>query len=147
MIQRIQSVWLLLAALSCAGLFFFNLYTAQQMVNGTQTLVPMRVNGGNEFLLMLLAIAIIVIPLFAIFRYKNRKQQKSIVVLNMVAVISFIAVLLMHIANYNHQTPAPLNGAYGIASVLPVFALVFLGLALRGINKDDKLVKSVDRLR
>jgi uncharacterized membrane protein len=147
MIQRIQSVWLLLAAICCSGLFFFNLYSAQQLVNGTDTLVHMRVNGPNEFLLMLLAIAIIILPLFAIFRFNNRKQQKSIVVLNIVAVLSFIAVLLMHIANYNHQTPAPLNGAYGIASVLPAFSFVFLLLALKGINKDDKLIKSVDRLR
>ncbi len=147
MIQRIQSVWLLLAALLNSGLFFFNIYSAHQIVNGTDMLVNIRVNGPDEFLLMLLDLAIIVLPLFTLFRFKNRKQQRSLVGLCIVADISFTAVMLMHIANYTHQNPAPINGSYGIASVLPTIALVFLFLALKGINKDEKLVKSLDRLR
>jgi hypothetical protein len=54
----------------------------------------------------------------------------------------------MHIANFNSQAnPAPTNGGYAFGSVLPIFSLVFLILAIRGINKDEKLVKSLDRLR
>jgi hypothetical protein len=54
----------------------------------------------------------------------------------------------MRINNLNHTTaPTPANGSYQLGSVIPVVVAVFLILALRGISKDEKLVKSMDRLR
>jgi hypothetical protein len=147
MIQRIQSLWLFIAALLNAGMLLFNLYSAHIMVNGADTVTNMRINGPNEFLLLLLGLVIMIVPLVAIFMFKNRKKQKSIVVFSIVAVIAFIATLLMHVANFNNQTPAPANGGYSVGAVLPVISIIFLVMAIRGINKDEKLVKSLDRLR
>lgn len=39
------------------------------------------------------------------------------------------------------------DGNYGIGSVLPVAAIILLIIAISGIRKDEKLVRSVDRLR
>ncbi len=148
MIQRKQSLWLLVAALLNSGLLYFCLYKAHTLVNGIDTETCMRVNGPNEFLLLLLTLVLIILPIVAIFLFKNRKQQRSLVYLNIVAVIGFIATLLMHVANFNSQAnPTPTTGGYAFGSVLPVLSIIFLIMAIRGINKDQKLVKSLDRLR
>jgi hypothetical protein len=148
MIQRKQSLWLLITALLNSGLLYFCIYKAHTLVNGTDTLTCMRVNGPNEFLLLLLTAVLIILPVVTIFMFKNRKQQRSAVYLNIVAVLGFIATMLMHVANFNSQaSPAPVNGGYGLGAVLPVLSIIFLIMALRGINKDEKLVKSLDRLR
>jgi hypothetical protein len=148
MIQRKQSIWLFIAALLNSGLLYFSVYNAHTLVNGADTEIHMRVNGPNEFLLLLLTVVLILVPLVAMFMFKNRKQQRSIIYLNIVAVIGFIAVLLMHVANFNNQTtPPPSNGGYALGAVLPVLSIIFLIMAIRGINKDEKLIKSLDRLR
>jgi len=145
MIQRIQSVWLLIAALFNAGLFYFDLYRAHIIVNTADTLVHLRVN--DHFPSLILALVICLLPFITIFMFKKRKQQRSLAVLSIVAIIGFIALVLMRVANFNSQTPAPANGTYWIGAVLPIISAVFIIMALRGIRKDEKLVKSLDRLR
>lgn len=145
MIQRIQSVWLLLAALLNAGLFFFDIYHAHVLINGVDTLQRIYVSG--DFGLLILALVTVLLPAIAIFLFKNRKQQRSLVLLGIVANIGFIALELMKVANFNSKTPAPANGSYWIGAVLPVISVIFLFMALSGIRKDEKLIKSLDRLR
>lgn len=146
MIQRIQSIWLLLASLCGAGLFFFDLYRADTMANGLTVTEAIRAN--SDFLFFLLALIITVLPLIAIFLFKNRKMQRLMALLSMVLDMGFIAYMLMQVGNKtNSATSAPVNGTYWIGSVLPVLSIVFLILAIRGIRKDEKLIKSLDRLR
>lgn len=145
MIQRIQTIWLLLAALCNAGLFFFEQYHAEIMTNGVASMQYVRVN--DHYPSLLIALVITVMPLATIFMFKNRKRQRTMTTLCMVFTISFLSLTLMRVSNFNNGTSAPVNGTYWIGSVLPVIAVIFLALALRGIRKDEKLVKSVDRLR
>jgi len=137
MIQRIQTLWLFLAALMCAGLFYFDIYRS-----GLETI---RVN--DHYPSLLLAIVITALPLVSIFMYKNRTRQRNMVLISMLLTIGFIALVLMRVTNLNDGSSAPADGTYWIGSVLPVIAVVFLVLAIRGIRKDNKLVKSLDRLR
>ena len=65
----------------------------------------------------------------------------------MLGTISFVAMILMRVTNLNDGSSAPVTGSYWIGSVLPIISLVFLIMAIRGIRKDEKLVKSLDRLR
>lgn len=146
MIQRIQSVWLLLAALCNAGLFFFDFYHADVVTNGLAAVQHLRVNDHYPSLLM--ALAITIMPLVAIFLFKKRKQQRTVVILSIVFTIGFISNILMRVTNFNNSvTPAPTGGSYWIGAVLPALAIIFMIMAIRGINKDEKLVKSLDRLR
>jgi len=145
MIQRIQSIWLFLAALVSAGLLYFNIYSYHTLVNGVDTVNYVRAN--EPFMLFIIAILLIILPLVTIFMFKNRKRQKGMIALNIVAAIGFIAAFIMTVGSKNNGTPAPTSGSYSVAAVLPVFAIVFLFLALNGIRKDEKLVKSLDRLR
>lgn len=145
MIQRIQSVWLLLAALCCLGLFFFDIYHAEIAVNGVSTIKAIRVS--DHYPSLLIALVITIMPLVAIFMFKNRKRQKLISIFSIVATIGFVTMALGRVTNFNNDNPAAVNGSYWIGAVLPAIAIIFLILAIRGINHDDKLVKSVDRLR
>ena len=83
----------------------------------------------------------------AIFLYTNRMMQKVIIVVCLMLVI--IASILM---GYTFTSDAwatahinELKDQYGLG--LPVFAVIFLLVARRYINKDEKLVQSMDRLR
>ncbi len=145
MIQRIQSIWLLLAGLVNAGLFFFALYRAEVMQNGVAVMHELRVN--DHYPSLLVALVITAMPLIAIFMFKSRTKQRNMALFSIVASAGFIASTLMRVSNFNNGTSAPVNGTYWIGSVLPVIAIILLFMAISGIRKDEKLVKSLDRLR
>ena len=145
MIQRIQSIWLLLAGLVNAGLFYFAIYHAEVVENGIAVTQQLRVNDHYPSLLM--ALVITVLPLVAIFMFKNRTRQLNVVLFSIVACIAFIAFTLMRVSNFNNGTSAPVTGTYWVGSILPVVAIIFLVMAVNGIRRDEKLVKSLDRLR
>ncbi len=146
MIQRIQTVWLLLAALTAAGVFFTDLFRAQ-IIEDTVA-VTKNIDATGEFVLLLVAIPMVLLPLVAIFMFRNRKKQRGMVWIGFLVTVGFIALSLMIISNYKNDPAIRItSGSYHIGSVLPVVSLFFLILAIRGINRDEKLVRSLDRLR
>ena len=64
--------------------------------------------------------------------------------MSILAVISFVTLTL---ARVGRIAPPPSSGTYWIGSILPAMAFVFIIMAIFGIRRDEKLVKSVDRLR
>ena len=143
MIQRKQSLWLLVAALLNAGVFFFDLYHTHNLVNGVDTIgAPLRI--GDHYPSLLLALVMTALPLVTIFMYKKRKQQLAMSFVSVLAIIAFISMTLTRVGSI---TPPPASGSYWVGAVLPVMATLFLFIAMLGIRKDDKLVKSMDRLR
>ena len=149
MIQRIQSLWLLIAAL-ISTLLMLDWYTGYvykaDVPQGLGSVVSyLRVT--NHFPSLLVAVAMILIPFIAIFFFKDRKRQRSLSWIAVLLNIAFIAVSLMHIENFKNTSPMPSNGSYQAGIVVPVVAIVFLVMAINGIRRDEKLVKSMDRLR
>ena len=145
MIQRKQTLWLLLAALVNAGLFYFAMYRVHVLKDGIDTLEEMHVY--NRYPILLMALVITALPLVAIFLFRNRKRQRAVTIFAIVTNIGFIATVIMRVGNFTHKNPNASNGTYWIGSILPVIAIVLLVMAVIGINKDEKLVKSQDRLR
>lgn len=150
MIQRIQSVWLLLAALISMLLFYFDIVTINYESTGSEidqsfSLMGFGIQG---YLLAALAAALVILPFLAIFMFKNRKKQILVTILAMVLNFGFVAFSIMAIGSFttNHQ-PAVTGSTYGMAAFVPLITVIFLFMAIKGIRKDDKLVKSVDRLR
>jgi len=93
-------------------------------------------------LLLILTVAIGIACLISIFLFKNRKMQMR---------ITFVALLvsLLNIFLYYNETKKfiAIESSLDLTCVV-VFAIpVLLFLAFRGIYKDEKLIKSVDRLR
>jgi hypothetical protein len=146
MIQRKQTLWLLLAALLNTGVFFFDLYHAHTIVDGMDTLTRLRV--ADHFPSLLVALIMVAVPFITIFLFKNRKQQQRMALISILACISFISLVLMRVNSLNGAVPAPTDGAYWIGAILPVVSIVLLIMAIIGISKDEKMVRSsFDRLR
>lgn len=142
MIQRKQSLWLLIAALLNAGVFLFGLYRYHIMENGIDTPKEVRVN--DHFPSLIIALVMTLLPLVAIFMFRNRKRQITLTFVSILSVGSFITIALSRTKGLN---ALPSSESYWIGSILPVAALVFLFMAIFGIRRDENLVKSMDRLR
>lgn len=147
MIQRIQSVWLLLASLSTACMFLLNVLSISYEDNGGS--IDQSFNlFGYSYMLSILGIVLVILPLIAIFLFKNRKKQAYYIVFSIVLNIGFMAWFLMSVKSYiaSHD-PALTSSSYGIGAFLPIASVILLFMAWRGVRKDEKLVKSLDRLR
>src|SRR3954470_1057600 len=115
MIQRKQSLWLFIAALLNAGVFYFDLYKTHMMVNGVDTAgIPLRVS--DHYPSMLIALVMTLFPLITIFLFNNRKRQAALCFVSILAIISFISLTLSRVGKI---TPQPLSGSYWIGSILP----------------------------
>lgn len=151
MIQRIQSVWLLMAAITLACLCFAPLFTAITtdatyivMVKSIEKHVGNTTESTTNILLLASTALAALINLVNIFNYRNRTLQKRIILLN----ILLIVVLSFWFSQLTKQIPGTLTSIdLGIGIGLPLIAIIFNFLAIRGINHDEKLIKSADRLR
>ena len=142
MIQRIQSFWLFLAAAFNASPLILSFYEIP--VNGTAAGGIIKVT--NHFPSLLLTVVCTLLPLVTIFFYGNRKRQTSMSVICGLATSSLLTTLLSRTNTLITATPGA-NGNYGISGILLALSIVVIVLAILGIRKDEKLVKSVDRLR
>jgi peptidoglycan/LPS O-acetylase OafA/YrhL len=140
MIQRIQSVWLLLAATLGGLLFAIPFYNEQ-----TPAARPLY--AQNHYSLLFAALLATCIPLVAIFLFKNRRAQVWLAVLSILANIAFIGVAVWLSGEMSTHYVPPVTGAFSLGAVLPIFAIVALILAARAIRKDQKMIRSADRLR
>jgi FtsH-binding integral membrane protein len=90
--------------------------------------------------LLIIAVVLTVGILVNIFNYKKRKQQ-------LLVTIVLILVSLLNIVVYWVAHNQYIDGTFSLSALLALAIPVFLILATRGITKDEKLVKSADRLR
>jgi len=141
MIQRIQSVWLLLAA-ACAALTFRLSFFSGNKTGSDNISAFEKLTASSDFLLLVLTSFLVGGCLVLIFLFKNRKQQLWLT-------IAAIVIAVINIILYFKETKSfiPNQGNYDLTSILSFAIPVFLILAARGIWNDDKLVKSADRLR
>jgi hypothetical protein len=141
MIQRIQTIFLLLASGAAFALFKLPFATTNEAVEAT--LYSDKVFNIHDHVALLgLFAGAGALALISIFLFKNRKLQ---MILTRVALLANIAGLL--VAAFFFSNEANKVGEAGLGVYLPVVFVIFGLLALRFIKKDDKLVKSMDRLR
>jgi hypothetical protein len=148
MIQRQQTLWLLLATVAAILSFLFPFITGKFLVP-TSTGVPgMRmpvltdreVTAASSFLVLLLTGLSAALSGFTIFQYKNRPLQMKLCISGILLATGIIVLYIMEVRKYT-------SGTLALASVLPFIVLLSYFLAYRNIRKDEKLVKSLDKLR
>jgi len=139
MIQRIQTVWLFLSALFAALTYKFPFYTGN-VINKENVQVYEKLVASSSFLVLIFTAAVVGGTIYTIFIYKNRKQQIWLTVAS--AGLSIINIIL-----YFSELTKFISGNMALTSVFALAIPVFLLLAINGIWKDEKLVKSLDRLR
>ncbi len=145
MIQRKQSLFLFIAALLNACLLVVPLYRWYEVVVNVDVMHELRVN--DHYPSLIIAMVIILLPLVALFMFRNRKRQLALSAVSIVSTIGFITLMLSRVTQLSNMTPTPVRGTYWIGAILPIISILLLILAIMGIRKDDKLVKSMDRLR
>ena len=144
MIQRIQSLFLLLSSAAFWTEFALPFATTDVASQGVMNDLVYNIHDST----VLIGLTIIggLVTLSAIFLFNNRPLQKRLSYLGVVMAIllPLIAFLLI----YNERTGDALSTInYDLGIFPPLVALIFAVLAGRAIGKDDKLVKSMDRLR
>ena len=137
MIQRIQTIYLLLAfVVTGILLFFIPLWT----MSDSKGYYFMQ----SQVYTILLGL-ITTLTLLSIVSYKKRQNQFVIGRLNIILNLILLGLFVYRSLNLSGETPAV--SEKGIGMFLPVIAIVLLVLANKAIKKDEDLVKSVDRLR
>ncbi len=146
MIQRIQSIFLLLASGATFGLFGLPFASTSDVVSKSSIFSDALFNLQDHIALLVIFGLGGLLALVAIFLFKNRKLQLNLsrfaLIANVIGLVLAIILFMQDKANLGVAEPNDEAGLY-----MPFIAVVFLGLALRFISKDEKLVKSMDRLR
>ncbi|KQR66905.1 DUF4293 domain-containing protein [Pedobacter sp. Leaf176] len=155
MIQRVQSIWLLLAAIVLILMLFLPVATknagaetSELYTNGLLKTVTGKsgtVLTMNTFLPLLITnIAVAIMCLANIFNFKKRSLQKRVILFTIAAIGGFA----FWCSVYAKQLPGGVEGAsFGIGAYMPALAILFCVLAIFGINKDERLIRSAERLR
>jgi uncharacterized protein DUF4293 len=141
MIQRLQSVWLLLAAAAAFCSLKFSFYSGN-MIAENQSKSWVSLTAQSHLLLLILTAGVGIASIIAIFLYKNRKMQLRIVLLTLLVSIVNLVLFFMQTQQF-----VPGEGNYDLTAVFAIFIPILLFFAIRGIRRDEKLVKSLDRLR
>jgi Domain of unknown function (DUF4293) len=138
MIQRIQTLWLLLAS---AGAF---LSLKLPFYSGTTKdgVASHQLNGTDNYLLMFSTILIGLLALIIIFLFKNRRLQLRLCVLGIIMTIGLIALYYIESMSYLAGT-----GTYALSALLQGLVIFFFFFAIKGISKDIKVIKDSNRLR
>ena len=130
-IQRIQSVFLLLAA-ACIGVYSFMPFAHAGETNFT---------ACDALPLLIVSILTIVMLLLNIFMYKDLRKQIRVAAINSILVIATMATAVICALTSLNAT------LYYAWLALPVAALILTIRARRAIISDRNLLSSSDRIR
>jgi hypothetical protein len=141
MIQRLQSLWLLIVALAAFATYTLTLYVGK-LAGGAEKVFEL----ADDFLLVIIIIMLGILAIINLFLFRNRKLQFKLSILGLIFSIGFVFLEYVRVENFKRDQMIQ-SGSYQIGALLPLVMVVFFFLAARGIYKDEKLVKSMDRLR
>jgi len=155
MIQRIQSIWLFLAAITLVLMLFLPIVSKEikttEISIHTMGLYQDAVGKSGPGLmkevftpLLITNIVVALVCFINIFNFRRRSFQKRLAIISII----LICGLAFWSSVYAKKIPGGLDGAtYDIGAYLPSLAILFCVLAIFGINKDEKLIRSAERLR
>ncbi len=141
MIQRVQSIYLILGALCLGSLVFVDSIWQTQATEAFAWYASAVTIVGT---------ATATVALMAVFAYKNRPKQLKLVVALQVMTLAFMVILYggRFLAGDLRLLRQPGGELWPLLLLLlPIVAYIFFYLARRGIQRDIDLVKSMDRLR
>ena len=153
MIQRIQSIYLLLATLLTGSLLFLDLAnifgSAGDFVLRFYGIITI-VNNETEVIVPLIAMAFLLITtvfsLFvSVFLYRKRILQIRLSGINMGLLTGIVGMIIYLVIQASKKWEMDYSFTFSI--VFPVIALILVYLAIRAIGKDEALVRSLDRIR
>lgn len=138
MIQRLQSLWLLFAAGFDAVTFRFPFYTGDWTRDTIYQIIDL--NASTTIWFTILTVLSAALAVVTIFLYKNRKLQLRFTYIGIFITAVLLTLYFIEISHFN-------TGTIALWAVFYVAILVCYILAARCILKDEKLIRSMDRLR
>ena len=147
MIQRIQSVYLLISVI-LIGLLFA-LPFAEITKDGAIFLFNFQgvlLDGATKqsgILVSILIVILLAMHVYALISYKKRILQITVIKYSMIVLLGLLGTFAFYTA-YSY------NGAqisYKISAIFPLIAIVLDYMAIRGIRSDEALIRSIDRIR
>jgi hypothetical protein len=138
MIQRIQTVWLLLAAIFAAVTFRFPFYSGDWLKDAIQSAIDL--NARTTIWLSIVTVLSGAVAFVNVFLFDNRKLQLKLCYLGIFVTVILLAMYFLEINNFT-------GGTIALWCLFYFGILAFYILAARAIWKDQKLIKSMDRLR
>ncbi len=159
MLQRVQSLLLLGVAICMILILFFPIWE-EQSASQTQettldayTLALISSEGtssqiqqeDNTIVIAVLAVVAAITAFYEIFRFRNRLTQMKLGALNNLIMLGSLGACWYY--SFEGEAYLPGRGDYEIGFFLPAIAIMLNIFANRFIRRDEKLVRSVDRLR
>ena len=151
MIQRIQTVYLLIQ-IAVLSILFFVPYSEIITTDGIHAIfMHNKIADGstlilNTFPVTILLATMILLAFFSIFLFKNRKLQIRFCVYNAVLSVGTLILFVFYIYQIKSNMEVTAT-SLKVWMAIPIASLFCSIQALRGIRKDEVLVKSYDRLR
>lgn len=137
-IQRIQSVYLLLVAILMGIYSFMDVAMVETAEN-----VKISLSLWNaSFISFILSLLVTVLSFITIFKYKHLKLQITLCSINILLIVAQVAVLIGVL-----MSGVYVSSNMFLANCMPVLAVIFLFLSISAIVKDKKLLSSYNRLR
>jgi hypothetical protein len=137
MIQRQQSLWLLLSTICAVLSYILPFYSGtRQGNNGIEKAI---IDAASTYALMILTGISVLLSFITIFLYKDRKLQLRLCLAGVLLSALIIVLYFVEIRS--------LSGSISLSAVFVFAILVGYIMAAIGIRKDEKLVKALDRLR
>lgn len=154
MIQRKQTLFLIISFILTVFIYFYPLAVIYNVNEGTyllevfgvfsqsnQTIIP----SGNIYSLPILLSIMVLLELVPIFLYRKRMLQFRIVTFS--SFIQFGFILLLGYYIYFLTEGLTFSMYFGIVSVFPLISIILNIFAGRAILKDEKLIRSMNRIR
>lgn len=147
MIQRIQTLFMLVAGLLMGSLYFQKF--ADIIVNNELHIFnAFGIFKEEELLfsgmpLMILIGIITAMHFVAVFLFKKRILQIRILAFTIILLLGLFGMFFY----YTYASFEEVKVAFKVATALPIVAVILDWLAIRAIGKDEALVRSLDRLR
>lgn len=138
MLQRIQSVWLLLAAGFNAITFKVPFYSGDYIHDNFLAVVDL--NATTTIWLTILSVITALLAFISIFLFRNRKLQLRLTILGTFLTLGLLTAYILLLDDF-------IGGTISIWCVFYFAMLVCYVFAIRGIRHDEKLIKSMDRFR
>ncbi len=136
MIQRVQTIWMILAAIAIFLTLKLPFYSGTLLTdNSFDSLI-----ATDNFILMVLTCALGSALVINIFLFKHRTLQFRICI---IAILTELLLLFL----YYRQTKLYSNGSLDLWAIFHLVTIIALIFAARGIYKDEKLIKDSNRLR
>jgi len=142
MIQRIQSLYLLVVSVLFAVLTFTPL--ADFSIAGKEVLITDGSLLICNYLLISFAAVLAVLAFVSIFFYKKRMLQVKLSIFNLVLILATYPLMFVYLF-FAHSIDLDFHLHIGV--LFPLISAILIYLAIRAIKKDEELVRSVNRIR